>query len=457
MAGFVNLILLLACQIFVTEGKVIVVSIDGLRPDAITAHGPEKLPNFYRLRAEGAFTDNARTDFDYSETLPNHASMITGRPVLGGCGHGLNVNFGGANTKLHGKGYIASMFDVAHDNGLSTSLYATKGKFSAFSANYDAGQGAPDLTGLDHGRDKLDFYYNGASDVIMIPIIEEDFPRHRWDFSMIHLRTLDSVGHTRDWDLDLESDYMNAVVTIDGYLGKIFDLIELSPDFAGETNLIVTTDHGGTKGTYTHTVPEIPTNYTIPFYVWGPGVKAGADLYELNPDFKDPGTSRPLHDALNQPIRNGMVGNLALDLLRLPAIPGSCLNAAQGLRVSDSPVFDDLHPGLDPTGDANGNGYSNFFDYALGANPEAPHDFKLMPQMTRGRIKIFRRLNAPDVGMGLEMSLNGKSPWYPLIEGFTYRITALEETTLGRQLDVKILFVSEKAFIRQTFIKKEAL
>lgn len=123
------------------------------------------------------------------------------------------------------------------------------------------------------------------------------FPRRRWGFSMIHLRTPDSVGHSRDWDLRPGSDYTNSIITVDQYLGMIFRMINSSPVFCDRIHLIVMSDHGGTKGRYTHIFPGIVTNYTVPFYVWGPEVSAGADLYALNPDYHDPGTSRPSLEA----------------------------------------------------------------------------------------------------------------------------------------------------------------
>ena len=327
---------------------VVHISIDGLRPDAITAQTAAALPNFYRLRSQGAFTDNARTDVDYTSTLQNHTGMLTGRPVLGPAGHNYvqnDVPPDGQTIHTVKGSYVTSVFDVVHDHGLSTGLYATKEKFKLYDTSYgpDASPlmgGAPDTTGVDNGRDKIDdydFYPDSATVVGDWTRVMTSGAAYRYSF--LHLHDPDAAGHEFTWDVEHpDSAYMASVRDVDTRLGEILNTIDHTPALAGHTALILSADHGGTQGTLDHSDAAEAQDYTIPFYVWGAGVEAG-DLYAINAATRlDPGTGRPTLDDAFQPIRNGDSGNLALSLLGLGPVPGSTFNVAQDLAVPE-PIF----------------------------------------------------------------------------------------------------------------------
>ena len=59
---------------------VIAISADGLVPAKVKSN-LDDLPNFRRLRSEGAYTDNARNQYMSSQTSPNHASILTGSSI----------------------------------------------------------------------------------------------------------------------------------------------------------------------------------------------------------------------------------------------------------------------------------------------------------------------------------------------------------------------------------------
>ena len=315
---------------------VIHISVDGLRPDAITALGPSNLPNFYRMRTEGVFTDNARTDYDYTVTLPNHTTQLTGRGVVGATGHNWTSNSDPdpGDTLASNKGsYIAGVFDVAHDNGLRTGEYASKSKFSLFATSWDATNGATDITGVDNGQNKIDVYVNTDNTADLVDTLITNMTAQPFHYVFLHLRDPDSVGHSDGWDVTPGSEYSNTIQTMDDRLGAIFSLIDGDPRFTNRTAIVLTADHGG-KGT-DHSNVTLPEDYTIPFYVWGPGVISGGDLYALNASTRlNPGTNRPPYSNPVQPVRNGEAANVALKLLGLGAVTGSTIDHAQDLVLT---------------------------------------------------------------------------------------------------------------------------
>jgi hypothetical protein len=348
---------------------VIQISVDGLRPSYLqTQINAGLAPNFKRLQDEGGWTHNARTDYTHTITLPNHIAMLTGRPVCSPTGtgctpvgaqytlhHGYQSNGDPLPAwTLHNQGnlnipYKASTFDVAHDAGRSTAHYASKSKFVIFDQSYNATTGAPHA----NGSDKIDTFFaqENASATMQTQLLAGIAANH-FNYTFIHYADPDIAGHGSGWG---STNYMNAIVTVDGYLGQLLNLVENDAMLAGRTAIVLTADHAGTG--FDHFTVTLPQIYTIPFYAWGAGVEHGS-LYAMNLATRtNPGTSRPSYTAPGQPIRNGDAGNLALDLLGLGAIPGSSINAAQNLAVTLPP--DDL------PGDFNFDAVVDAADYVV--------------------------------------------------------------------------------------------
>ena len=100
--------------------NVIVVSVDGLRPDAIRAYDA---PTLQRLMREGSYTLAAST-IHPSKTLPSHTSMLTGQPPER---HGVlwnNVTTADADAIE-----LPNIFSVARAHGYSTAAFFSKAKF----------------------------------------------------------------------------------------------------------------------------------------------------------------------------------------------------------------------------------------------------------------------------------------------------------------------------------------
>jgi hypothetical protein len=100
--------------------NILLVSVDGLRPDAIATYGA---PTLQRLMRQGSYTLSATT-IDPSTTLPSHISMLTGLPPER---HGVLWN--NVATAQADSIELPNVFSVARAHGYSTAAFFSKAKF----------------------------------------------------------------------------------------------------------------------------------------------------------------------------------------------------------------------------------------------------------------------------------------------------------------------------------------
>ena len=320
--------------------QVIHISIDGLYGSAIEILGDDSLPNFARMKDEGASTLAARTDVDFTDTLPNHTSQFTGRRVDAAFGgHGWWINFEvGTSVNLHTLAgqYITGIFDMVHDAGGLTSLFAGKDKFSVYVRSWDRTNGATDTNGVNNGKNKIDRYVLNADTATLVTDFIDDLKATVRQYAFIHIRDPDAAGHDNRWNWTVGSEYMNSIVGVDSYLGEILSFVESDINYKDSTTIILTSDHGGQENGFSHE-PVTPESHIIPFYVWGDGVASGVNLYDVNVcSAAEPvGTTNPPYNVKLQPVRNGDAANLASRLLGFSTIPQSQIDTVVYLQNLD--------------------------------------------------------------------------------------------------------------------------
>ncbi|CAN5895167.1 alkaline phosphatase [soil metagenome] len=226
---------------------VVVVSIDGLRPDAIPAARAGMLE---RLMREGAHATNAQTIFP-SFTLPSHTSMVTG---VGPETHGIdwNTNLTGSRGVVE----VPTMLEVAHDAGLHTATFLGKRKLLHLLRPGS----------LDYALYPRTEVYLSADRVVEEAIRYLQFERPNLVF--VHLPDPDLAGHLFRW---MSLPYRWGVRRADQAVRALWEASQEA--FGEDFVLIVTADHGGhdrTHGT------DMELDMHIPWIAWGRGVSPGA-------------------------------------------------------------------------------------------------------------------------------------------------------------------------------------
>ncbi len=228
--------------------NVVVVSIDGLRPDAIGTYGAPTLQRFMR---EGSYTLSAST-IHPSKTLPSHTSMLTGQPPER---HGVLWN--NVATADAASVDLPNIFSMARARGYSTAAFFSKAKFQPLQVKGT----------LDYSQAPGGLFGRWSSERTMSDVATY-LAEARPNVLFVHLTDPDAAGHKAGW---MTAEYGRAVLAADR---AVNGLLSLADRFYGSGNfsLIVTADHGGHG---TNHGSDDPRDVTIPWIAWGQGVKQG--------------------------------------------------------------------------------------------------------------------------------------------------------------------------------------
>lgn len=222
--------------------RVLILSVDGLRPDAIPL---APMPYVMSLFNNSAYSLTAQTIFP-SVTLPAHTSMLSGQ-----CPDKHHVDW---NDYLPELGYaqVTDLFDIAHAGGMPTVMYVGKEKLRQITE-----PGSVDV-----------FNYINDRDTVIVDTLIQNFPDN-FRLMFVHLPLVDGMGHEYGW---LSGEQLSVAFRADQAIEKLMTELE-NRGLRGETLVIITADHGGHDTTHGYSLPE---DMTIPWIASGAGVQPAA-------------------------------------------------------------------------------------------------------------------------------------------------------------------------------------
>ena len=259
----------------------VIISYDGLRPDAIEL---APMPVLQSLLQISSYTLQARTVFP-SATLPAHSSMLGGMcPVK-------HLALWNDYLPLLGYARGTDLFDVAHASGLQTVMYVGKEKLQQVTE--------PESVDI--------FRFINDRDLVIVDELLKDFPQ---DFGLmfVHFPLVDMMGHEYGW---LSPEQLSVAYRGDQALARL--LVGLDEHgMREETLIIITADHGGHQTTHGYSLPE---DMTIPWIVSGPGVQPR----QLTTPVQTMDTAATAAWALDLPIPAEWDGRPVMEAFGLPA------------------------------------------------------------------------------------------------------------------------------------------
>ena len=227
--------------------RVLIISIDGLRPDLLIR---ADVPNVRALLRVGSYTFWGRT-VPEGYTLPAHASMLTG---VSPQKHGVTWN----DHIEQAYPQSPTIFEVAKGAGMTTALTSGKTKFVVF-----------DRPGT------LDWKYLPRDEPILDTFVAQEAARiikdHKPQVLFVHLAGVDAVGHATGWGSPAQLAWLGEA---DKAVGIVLGAVRAA-GLLESTLVLVTADHGGAGVEHG---PNDERSRHIPWIAMGPGVRKGMDL-----------------------------------------------------------------------------------------------------------------------------------------------------------------------------------
>lgn len=228
------------------EKKVLIIGIDGVRPDALLA---APTPHMDALWLNGAYSFQAKTD-KISSSGPCWTAMLTGVWHL--------------KHKVLTNDYKNP--DLKHYPHFFHRIQEEKPLLKCYSvANWD-----PIHKILQEGDAMLSA--TATNDVNVTKKVVELLEKEEIDVMFVQLDEVDGAGHRHDYSVD-SPRYLKAIERSDKQVGQMVEALKRRTDYHSEDWLIlVTTDHGGSN--FGHG-KDIPDHTTIFYLAWGQSVAMG--------------------------------------------------------------------------------------------------------------------------------------------------------------------------------------
>lgn len=229
-----------------STATVILVSIDGMRPDAMVQ---ADTPTLDQLMATGAYTLHAQTVMP-SVTLPCHTSMLRGVDTAR---HGITTNTFQPLARP-----VPSLMDVARAQGRRTGFFFNWPELRDLCE--------PGSLNVAHSFSPC---YEPESDWLVARAAAEQVKQAPFDFLFLYLGYTDECGHAHGW---MSRPYLDAIANADRCIAHVLDACASG---GREVTVLVQSDHGGHDRSHGTDRPE---DMTIPWVLNGPGVHSGRVL-----------------------------------------------------------------------------------------------------------------------------------------------------------------------------------